>query len=150
MDEHGPGCEGCRELAVVTAIQQIEHLCTDAHFYDGAGRKVVVADDIMAVIATLPGPYRSREWFPCGHRHPTRDVPCTQPTGHVGLHSHTGTYWSEPAAQLEIPPACDHCPHEPHNGLCLVLVDPPEIGQARCACTGRPPVKFARDYLIHT
>lgn len=32
------------------------------------------------------------------------------------------------------PAVCDYCPHPPHNGLCFVLVDPPGIGQARCAC----------------
>lgn len=100
IPDHTPHCDGCRELTVVTAIQQIEQLCADGQFYDGAGRRVVVADDVMAVIATLPGPYRSREWFPCGHRCPTQDMACTQPDGHAGLHSHTGHYWNEPAQQV--------------------------------------------------
>jgi hypothetical protein len=95
--EHGCHCEGCRELGIVTAIRQIEQLCADGQFYDGTGRQVVVADDVMAVIAALPGPYRSREWFPCGHRNPVRDMSCTRPVGHEGLHSYTGTYWQEQA-----------------------------------------------------
>lgn len=97
-EPHDPNCDGCRELAVTTAIQQIEQLCADAPFYDGEGRQVVVADDVMAIISTLPKPYRRREWFPCGHRNPARDMPCTRPTGHHGLHSHTGHYWDESAA----------------------------------------------------
>jgi hypothetical protein len=99
MSEHGPHCDGCRELAVVTAVQRIERLCADGQFYDGAGRRVVVVDDVMAVIATLPATYRSREWFPCGHQNPTQEMVCTRPDGHVGLHSHTGHYWDEPAAR---------------------------------------------------
>lgn len=103
MSVHGPHCEGCRELGLIEAIRQIEQLCADGHFYDGAGRQVVVADDVMSVIATLPGLYRSREWFPCAHRSPTMDMACTRPTGHIGLHSHTGHYWNELATAAAQP-----------------------------------------------
>lgn len=34
----------------------------------------------------------------------------------------------------EPPPVCVGCPHPPHVGYCLVRVQPPDVGQARCAC----------------
>lgn len=34
-----------------------------------------------------------------------------------------------------LPEDCIHCHHAAHNGLCLVLTQPPTIGRARCACT---------------
>jgi hypothetical protein len=80
----------------VAAIHAIEQLCTDAPFFDGSGRKVVVADDVMAIISALPQAYRAREWWPCSAKSPVADMHCTRPDGHIGLHSHTGHYWDEP------------------------------------------------------
>jgi hypothetical protein len=65
MTDCKTNCDGCRELAVITAIRDIERLCLDGFAYMGAhpisgtkGRDVVTVDDVMAIIQRLPAQYR--------------------------------------------------------------------------------------------
>jgi hypothetical protein len=63
--EHGPHCQGCRELALVNAVRDIELLCLNGFAFEnphpisgGKGRDVVAVDDVMAILTTVPPTYR--------------------------------------------------------------------------------------------
>jgi hypothetical protein len=68
--EHGPNCEGCRELALVNAVREIERLCLNGFAFEnphpisgGKGRDVITVDDVMTILATLPPDCRLREQY---------------------------------------------------------------------------------------
>lgn len=57
-EQHGKHCGGCRELAVVTAIQEVERLCLDGWAFENVGRRVVAVNDVLAIISRLPQQFR--------------------------------------------------------------------------------------------
>jgi hypothetical protein len=66
--EHGPSCQGCRELALVNAVREIEQLCRNGFAFEnphpisgGKGRDVVAVEDVIAIVATVPPAYRLQE-----------------------------------------------------------------------------------------
>jgi hypothetical protein len=64
--KHGSNCQGCRDLALINAVREIERLCLDGFAFEnphpisgGKGRDVVAVDDVMAILATVPSAYRN-------------------------------------------------------------------------------------------
>lgn len=65
--EHGPNCDGCRELAFLTerdqarirrdqlqrAVDAVRRLCEDGWAFENTGRRVVATEDVLHVLDHL-------------------------------------------------------------------------------------------------